>query len=188
MADVAPGCSVGARTSGNWYGRTGDPAGFEGRSEGAPSIEQRGCIGAQAVDLRGYGGTWGDWAGCGRTGFLIESTLDKSILYFGLRIRRLGVRIPSGAQDHQGSDLRKHGSGPFAFSSLVDVWVLGWCSCDEHPLRPALSGGVHSIRTRFDPGWVGVAGCPDVETWVRMCRLCGWPGLVLIGYGDVALR
>ncbi len=56
-----------------------------------------------------------------------------------LRIRRLGVRIPSGAQDRKALDLQEQGSSAFALSSLVDGWVLRGCSCDAHPLRPAPS-------------------------------------------------
>ncbi|WP_232433872.1 helix-turn-helix transcriptional regulator [Salinispora arenicola] len=56
--------------------------------------------------------------------------------------RRLGVRIPSGAQDQQGPGLPERRSGPLLVSPLVDGWVLGGCSCDEHLLRPGESGRV----------------------------------------------
>ena len=34
------------------------------------------------------------------------------VLQFGLWIKRLGVRLPSGVQQHQGRDQRKRGSRP----------------------------------------------------------------------------
>ena len=41
-------------------------------------------------------------------------------LTYSLRIRRLGVRVPSGARHHRASDLRKCGSGALQDSSTVD--------------------------------------------------------------------
>ncbi len=41
-------------------------------------------------------------------------------LILGLRIRRLGVRVPSGAQHQMAPGLRKRGSGAFQDSSIVD--------------------------------------------------------------------
>jgi hypothetical protein len=49
---------------------------------------------------------------------------EEHLIWEALRIRRLGVRIPSGAQDHKAPDLRILGSGADLFPSLLDGLVL----------------------------------------------------------------
>ncbi len=94
-----------------------------------------------SLDRPSAGGTGRHEEGClpGLIGTLHYSVGLANMKLIDLRIRRLGVRIPSGAQGRKALDLQEQGSGAFALSSLVDGWVLGGCSCDGHPLRPAPS-------------------------------------------------
>jgi hypothetical protein len=135
----ARGCSVGARTSGYWHGPFGT-----GVDLGA--IHDIGKRRLNPVPA----GTRSDWMGRGWTG------LDNLSIHrwIGLRIRRLGVRVPSGARDHKGSDLPVRRSVLLLVSSLVVGWVLGGCSCDERPSRPARSGRRWS-RTAGFRSWRG---------------------------------
>ena len=73
-----------------------------------------------------------------------------------LRIRRLGVRIPSGAQDHMALDLRICRSSADLFPSLLDVLVLLRCSSVTKPLVPPGPGEHRPVHTSPDLASLGV--------------------------------
>jgi hypothetical protein len=90
----------------------------------------------QRPDLRIRRRTQPDQPSANRTNYGNDLNTHK----LGLRIRRLGVRIPSGAQDHMAPDLRICGSGADPFPSLVDGLVLLRCSPVREGPGPAQSG------------------------------------------------
>jgi transposase len=58
--------------------------------------------------------------------FADQGFAGRLVDWAALRIRRLGVRVPSGAQDLDGSELRKRGSGPSCCLAFVEVgWRVG---------------------------------------------------------------
>jgi hypothetical protein len=80
-----------------------------------------------------------------------------------LRIRRLGVRVPSGAHHDQGRDQQKcwlrpfvsHLAAAFPAGGTVALW---WCSSDPAVLVPALDAAVIAVR----PGLIqptSLTGC-----------------------------